>query len=283
MKTKNLKRRIVVGDVHGELGSLKEILIHAKLIDQEENWAGECSVLIQTDDVIDRGPDSWGCIEFLQKIQEQAQDAGGQVVRLCGNHEVMLMEDSSNRYVNFKKPEKLASLIKEEISLGKIQASYTDGERLYTHAGLRSEIRAALEKEIGAERVDLKRLSDHINKVFRDAVKKKDFETHAIFHVDLKRGGSHEVGGIFWGDYSLICDSLMAYNIPQIFGHTPTRKKGVMHSHSFKLIDIDAGMHDGYGGNILYLEIGKSGNILQHHKDRDVWIETVLGPEKEKR
>ena len=283
MKTKNMKRRIVVGDVHGELKRLKEILIHAKLIDQEENWIGERSVLIQTGDVIDRGPDSWGCVELLRKIQEQAQEAGGLVIRLCGNHEVMLMQNSSNRYADFKKPELLASQIKKEISLGKIQASYTDGERLYTHAGLRSEIRAALEKDIRTRPVNLKRLSNHINKVFRDAVKKNDFETHPIFHVDLERGGPHEVGGIFWGDYSLICDSLMAYNIPQIFGHTPSGMKAVMHCHNFRLIDIDAGMYDGYGGNILYLEISKSGNILQHHKDGNVWIKTVLCSEKEKR
>ncbi len=283
MRTKNMKRRIVVGDVHGEFERLKEILTHAKLIDQEENWAGERSVLIQTGDVIDRGPDSWGCVELLRKIQAQAQESGCLVVRLCVNHEVMLMQNSSNIYADFKKPELLASQIKKEISLGKIQASYTDGERLYTHAGLRSEIRAALEKDIRTRPVNLKRLSNHINKVFRDAVKKNDFETHPIFHVDLERGGPHEVGGIFWGDYSLICDSLMAYNIPQIFGHTPSGMNAVMHCHNFRLIDIDAGMHDGYGGNILYLEISKSGNILQHHKDSEVWIKTVLCPEKEER
>ena len=115
MKAKNMKRRIVVGDVHGELKRLKEILIHAKLIDQEENWTGERSVLIQTGDVIDRGRDSWGCVELLRKIQEQAQEAGGLVVRLCGNHEVMLMQNSSNRYADFKKPEILASQIKKAL------------------------------------------------------------------------------------------------------------------------------------------------------------------------
>lgn len=66
MRTKNMKRRIVVGDVHGEFERLKEILTHAKLIDQEENWAGERSVLIQTGDVIDRGPDSWVCRAFAE-------------------------------------------------------------------------------------------------------------------------------------------------------------------------------------------------------------------------
>ena len=41
-------------------------------------------------------------------------------------------------------------------------------------------------------------------------------------------------------------------------------------------------MYIGYGGNIVYLEIDKLGNILQHHEDGKKWIETALGPEQEK-
>jgi calcineurin-like phosphoesterase family protein len=52
------KRRIVIGDVHGELNGFKEILRHAGLIDDHDSWTGGRSLLIQTGDVIDRGPHS---------------------------------------------------------------------------------------------------------------------------------------------------------------------------------------------------------------------------------
>jgi hypothetical protein len=280
MATENLKRQIVIGDIHGELKGLMKILMHAGLINKQGDWVGETTVLIQTGDVIDRGPHSCECIRLLRALQEQAAQAGGQVIRLCGNHEILLMEDPFNNNANFDDTIALASEIQEEILLGKIQASYTDGTRLYTHAGLRSDIRMALEKEIGIRRSGLKRLSDHINSVFIESVMTGDYETHSIFHADPVRGGNHKVGGIFWGDYSLICSSLNFYKTPQIFGHTPTWEKGVKHSHNLKLINIDAGMYIGYGGNILYLEIDESGTILQHHEDENAWIRTALTPEK---
>jgi hypothetical protein len=85
------------------------------------------------------------------------------------------------------------------------------------------------------------------------------------------RGGHHEVGGIFWGDYSRISASDNAYDIPQIFGHTPTGRSGVEHSHDLKLIDIDAGMYVGFGGHRVYLEIGRAGAILEHSLKNGKW------------
>jgi hypothetical protein len=53
MPSSTHKRRIVVGDIHGELDGLKEILIHAGLIDNHDTWSGGDSMWIQTGDVID--------------------------------------------------------------------------------------------------------------------------------------------------------------------------------------------------------------------------------------
>jgi hypothetical protein len=42
-------------------------------------------------DVVDRGPDSRGVIEFLMKLEKDARKAKGQVLALIGNHEAMRM------------------------------------------------------------------------------------------------------------------------------------------------------------------------------------------------
>jgi hypothetical protein len=86
------KRRIVIGDVHGELAGFREILLHAGLINERFSWTGGASLLIQVGDVIDRGPCSRECVALLRSLQNQAPKAGGQVVRLCGNHELMLLQ-----------------------------------------------------------------------------------------------------------------------------------------------------------------------------------------------
>jgi fructose-1,6-bisphosphatase len=41
------KRRIVVGDIHGELEGFKEILRNAGLIDGKNNWSGGDDILIR--------------------------------------------------------------------------------------------------------------------------------------------------------------------------------------------------------------------------------------------
>jgi len=71
------RRRIVVGDVHGELDGLREILNNAGLINSHDNWSGGDSMLIQTGDVIDRGPYSRECVDLLRKLQKEAIGAKG--------------------------------------------------------------------------------------------------------------------------------------------------------------------------------------------------------------
>jgi hypothetical protein len=269
-----VQRHIIVGDVHGELEGLKEILGQAGLIDRASNWSGKDSVLVQTGDVIDRGPHSVEAVRFLRTLQEQAATAGGKVVRLCGNHELMLLQ-CNWRYANFDDPAGMAGQLREEILAGKVLASYTDGTRLYTHAGLRTIVRQSVE-EGTAKLKGLKGLSDRLNMIFVDSVKTGDLKANPIFHVDRVRGGSHEIGGIFWGDYSRITESENAYDIPQVFGHTPTRKNGVEHSHSLKIIDIDAGMYKGYGGHRVYLEIDGTGTISEHSQSNGKWVRKAL-------
>ncbi len=152
------KRKIVVGDIHGELEGFREILNHAGLINGNNIWTGGDSILIQTGDVIDRGPYSLESVNLLQKLQKQAAKSGGEVIRLCGNHELMIME-GSYYFANFPEPEKLAEKLKEEIITGDLKASYTDGRVLYTHAGLTSGIREELLYEMDSNsRLPLKAL-----------------------------------------------------------------------------------------------------------------------------
>ena len=270
-------RHIIVGDVHGELTGFKEILTHAGLIDVWVDWSGKDAVLIQTGDVIDRGPHSVEAVQFLRQLQARAMAAGGRVVRLCGNHELMLLQ-GNYKYADFDNPEELRQQLKAEILAGKLQAAYTDGTRLYTHAGLRTQIRMHVEDEVtpSSKPSRLKHLSDRLNQIFFEAVKTGDLRSHPIFQVDKLRGGSDEVGGIFWGSLPLLEGSELAYDLPQIFGHTPTHKDEVRHSRGVRLINIDAGMCLRYGGKRVYLEIDASGSVAEHALKNKRWHQTVL-------
>lgn len=77
---------MAVGDVHGDLERLIEILRHAGLAGEDGGWAGEDASLVLLGDLIDRGPDSRGVLELAMRLSEQAP---GDVRALLGNHEVM--------------------------------------------------------------------------------------------------------------------------------------------------------------------------------------------------
>ena len=88
------ERVVAVGDVHGAYEAFRAILREARLIDNRDRWIGGRALLIQTGDVLDRGPHSKRAIDLLRKLEREASRAGGRVHALLGNHEVMrLMGD----------------------------------------------------------------------------------------------------------------------------------------------------------------------------------------------
>jgi hypothetical protein len=82
-------RIVAVGDLHGDFAAWRDIVRAAKLIDGKGAWIGGNAVLVQTGDVVDRGPDSLKIIQDLVRLQREAQRARGQVIALVGNHEAM--------------------------------------------------------------------------------------------------------------------------------------------------------------------------------------------------
>jgi len=82
-------RIVAVGDVHGDLPAFKAVLVQAGVIDGAGAWAGGSTVLVQTGDLIDRGPSMRSVFDFVMALEQAAAKAGGRVVPLLGNHEVM--------------------------------------------------------------------------------------------------------------------------------------------------------------------------------------------------
>jgi len=84
-------RVVAVGDVHGAYDKFQAILREAGVIDNRRRWIGGKTILVQTGDVLDRGPDSREALDLLRKLEPEAERAGGKVYALLGNHEVMRM------------------------------------------------------------------------------------------------------------------------------------------------------------------------------------------------
>ena len=125
-----VKRIIVIGDIHGDKEMTLESLKIAKLIDNNGEWIGGDTVVVQVGDQVDRcrytgipcnlkqatdndeGND-WEILQYFTKLHKQAREVGGAVYSLIGNHELMNVSGDF-RYVsyeglrefdNYKKPD----------------------------------------------------------------------------------------------------------------------------------------------------------------------------------
>lgn len=84
-----LHRIVAVGDLHGDFSAWRDIARSAGLVDNKGHWSGGDTVLIQTGDAVDRGPNSREIVEDLMRLQKEAARTHGQLIAMVGNHEAM--------------------------------------------------------------------------------------------------------------------------------------------------------------------------------------------------
>lgn len=83
------ERIVAIGDLHGDLDHTRRVLRLAGVVDESDRWVGGSTVLVQTGDEIDRGDDDRAILDRIEDLKTQAAVAGGEVIPLLGNHEIM--------------------------------------------------------------------------------------------------------------------------------------------------------------------------------------------------
>src|SRR5262249_53339165 len=104
------ERVVAVGDIHGAYEAFVSVLQTAGIVDRDLAWTGGKTILIQTGDVMNRGPRSRDAQDLLMRLPEQARAQWGEVRPLLGNHETMVMSGdlryvSPEEYKAFATPE----------------------------------------------------------------------------------------------------------------------------------------------------------------------------------
>jgi Icc-related predicted phosphoesterase len=135
-KWSGVEKIVAVADIHGAYENFVAILQGVELIDEDLNWIGGDTHLVQLGDILDRGPNAKDTFDLIMKLEKQAEKAGGIVHVLLGNHEEVnitgIVFDSagyvtSPQYKSFL-PEKYIE--KKELPIRKkyAQGSNSDGE-----------------------------------------------------------------------------------------------------------------------------------------------------------
>lgn len=93
-------RLVSVPDLHGDYKRAVKILSAAQLIDPKTLlWVGGNATLVQTGDIVDRGDDAKQIYELFFRLAKEALNAGGSVINVLGNHELMNIQQDL-RYVS---------------------------------------------------------------------------------------------------------------------------------------------------------------------------------------
>jgi hypothetical protein len=254
---------VAVGDVHGDCDQFVSVLRAAKVVDATNRWIAGKTHLVQTGDVLDRGPDSRKAMDLLMDLEKQAVAAGGRVHALIGNHEAMvLMRDL--RYVH---PGEYASFGGEAEFLAALSPNGKYGQWilghntvirindvLFVHGGLApSYADKSLEKINQAVRKDLAESNKSAEGVTGDPSGPLWYRGLA---VDDESSGEQGLDAV-----------LKAHGASRIVvGHTVSKDQIKVRADG-RVIMIDVGMSRFYGGAAVCLEIDE-GKFFSVKSDR---------------
>ena len=282
-----------LSDFHGKYDLMIELLTNNNIIDEDKNWAFGKGHFVITGDIFDRGDkvtDKIGfrtieILWFLYDLEQQAQQAGGDIHLTLGNHEVMVL-NGDLRYLHPKYVETAKQLNKPFEKLFEPSSIIGNWLRsksvlvkvngmLFAHGGFHPSL-ATEQRSLG-----------EINTVFKESLIKAE--------LDKPREGwakyLHKTNGPIWyrgyftadrnkasratdsplkdnGATSAEIDLLLKhFDVKHlIVGHTS--QKQIETRYQGRVIAIDSSIKRGSYGEILFIENGKkwrgslSGKVL---------------------
>lgn len=148
-KYKQPDKVFVMSDPHGKLDCVISLLRGNRIINEKFQWSFGKNHLVVIGDIFDRGKDVPQIFWLFYKLEQEAEEAGGHVSFLLGNHEPMVLANDL-RYTKGKYKllaEKLdmayPKLFGPDTELGRWLGTrntmQTIGSNLYVHAGLGKE------------------------------------------------------------------------------------------------------------------------------------------------
>ena len=268
---------MAIGDLHGDIEAARTALQIAGAIDDGDHWIGEDLVVVQLGDVLDRGDGEREILDLFDRIAPEAKAAGGRLIPLLGNHEMMNVQGdlsyvTPGGFADFedvpdldlaspllsglsakKKPRAAAFMQGGPYArrLAKQSTIAIVGDTLFVHGGVLPK-----HVEYGL---------DAINYDAKAWMLWDDLDIPAVLDEDDSPVWFRGYGEVETTDCSLLEQTLAAAGAKRmVVAHTP-QLDGISWDCDDKLYRVDTGMSAYYGGPVEVLEIGR-----QH-----VWVVSV--------
>lgn len=260
------ERIIAIGDLHGDINAIVKLLIKAGVIDNDYNWIGGTTKIVQVGDIMDRGREDIRTLLLLLSINKRAREKGGGIYFIVGNHE-MLNLLGEYHYVNPRST--TDKKIRKEIMVpGSDVCKYLSnhcygclkmGNWVFVHGGLKPD--------------HLKISSlDNMNWILRKYLRgDKTYENDSVFKkLYLDTSGltwTRAYGNPRCTNMTELNEALKMINGKHmVVAHTP-QENGINNSANGKLWRIDTGMSSYYGrannNRIQALEIINDGHQVK--------------------
>lgn len=241
---------VAVGDLHGDLEQTRKVLRLAGAIDANDHWSGGKLVLVQTGDEIDRGDDDRAVLDLIERLKHEAKAAGGAVIALSGNHELMnvtqdfryvsegsvsAFESAGGRLAAFRPGGPYARMLAERPVVVQV------GDTVFVHGGV-------LEKHVN---YGLSRINDEVRAFMlgerpdlTPVVAAEDSPVWTRVYSGVPEPACEEL--------TRVLTALKAKRM--VVGHTP-QPTGVNAACDGRVWRIDVGLARHYGGPVQALQI----------------------------
>lgn len=264
-------RTVAIGDLHGDLDAARRVLHLAGAIDAKDRWIGGKLVVVQTGDQIDRDDHDRAVLDLFERLKLEAKAAGGEVIALSGNHEIM------NASLDFRYVTKGGF---EEFADVPGNAPQVEGLRAADRGRVVAFMPGGPYARILARRPVVARVGDSIfvhggvlEKHVRKGLDGINDGTRKYLEgtADTPPSGAVDDDGVVWTRaYSdktgqRECTELrnvlaMLKAARMVVGHT-VQERGMTSACDGQVIRIDTGMSKYYGGPVQALQIAKDGKL----------------------
>jgi len=263
---------VTVGDLHGDYENSVKVLQMAGVVDENVTWVGgNNTILVQTGDIVDRGPDTIILYSLMQRLKEESYHAGGDVIQVLGNHEVMNLSGDW-RFVTLSDVQTFGSLVNRRLAfsisgfigrhLFHLPIVHRIDTTVFCHGGV-SETWAAF----GVHGLnDISRWE--LPKFSKDGDWQQRLMQYPIFG---------ENGPTWFRDFALQEEAVICPRLTRVLeklkvkrmvvGHTVQVNGKVLVRCQGKFIVVDVGISRAYGGRMAALEIWPNGRMEAIYRD----------------
>ncbi len=247
-----------IGDIHGAFDEFAASLEALKIASRTAKdsfrfkWTGGDALLILTGDLTDRGLHTKQCYDAVMDLMPQAEKAGGRIIELLGNHEVMLLNGQIEEWAKTLQPPKkqhyqntLDSFTRDGLDFHQAISENGVYGRWIRNLPLFAIVNGFIFNHAGLSNKPLTRST--LAADFKDDTNAGDYKKGIFMNTE-----SYLWNRDWWNNSELVSENLKLLGVMGVvFGHTvgALGSKGKISSKENRIISIDVGMTPAYGNS----------------------------------